>query len=220
LFHSRVPASLRYSTFVALLLLGSLVPSLAQSSAVNSFNSRDGEPFAVPLSFSSDSVTTVPAPKPPALITLTTGWTYLWADQGNDYRSNLNGWFARPSVDIGRGYSIFFDSTNYYGTNSKGSTNSHGFTLGVAKNVLATTHVKPSIFIEAGNVRVSSAGAITNEAAVATGFSFTVPMTNWVSLAITPVEYVFLYPKGDWRNDYNAKVGFSFPIGHRSTRSH
>jgi hypothetical protein len=36
-----------------------------------------------------------------------------------------------------------------------------------------------------------------------------------VSLAVTPAEYIFLYPKGDWRNDYNARIGLSFSLGHR-----
>jgi hypothetical protein len=28
-------------------------------------------------------------------------------------------------------------------------------------------------------------------------------------------SWIFLYPKGDPRNDFNAKVGLSFPIGKR-----
>jgi hypothetical protein len=42
-----------------------------------------------------------------------------------------------------------------------------------------------------------------------------VPITRWVSLSVTPAEYIFLYPKGDPRNDFNAKIGFTFPIGKR-----
>lgn len=215
MFRFRVLALLRYSTFVALLLCGYHATTLAQSSLFTS-TSQDGASFAVPLSFSSQTDPAAPsAPKKPALGDITVGWTYLWADQGNHYRSNLNGWFARPAVNVGRGFSLFFDSTNYYGVNAKGSTNSHGFTLGVAKNVFAMKRVKPAIFIESGDIRVSSAGTITNEAAVATGASFSIPMAKWVSLAVTPAEYVFLYPEGDWRNDYNAKIGLSFPFGHR-----
>lgn len=149
------------------------------------------------------------------IATVTTGWTYLWADQGANYRANLNGWFARPAITIGRGYSGFADFTNYYGRNAKGSVNSHGFTFGVAKEVLPKPKIKPSIFAEAGDVRASSAGTITNQLAVAAGASFSIPLAKWVDLAVTPAEYIFLYPKSDWRNDYNAKVGLSFPIGHR-----
>jgi hypothetical protein len=152
-------------------------------------------------------------PKPP-IATITIGWSYLWADQGANYRSNLNGWFARPSVYIGRGASIFFSSTNYYGTNAKGAVNSHAFTLGVSKQVFPTPRFKPSIFLEAGDVRASSKG-ITNEALVATGVAFSIPLAKWASLAITPAEYAFLYPHADWRNDFTAKVGLIFPIGHR-----
>lgn len=153
-------------------------------------------------------------PKEP-IATITTGWTYLWADQGANYRSNLNGWFIRPAVTIGRGYSGFANFTNYYGANSKGSVNSHGITFGVSKNILTHPNVKPSIFAEVGNVRASSAGKITNQLVVAAGASFSFPLAKWVSLAVTPAEYVFLYPEGDWRNDFNSKVGLSFPIGKR-----
>ena len=154
-----------------------------------------------------------PAGKPP-LATFTTGWTYLWADQGNRYRSNLNGWFIRPTVNLPHGYSIFFSNTNYYGKNAKGSVNSHGFTWGVSKGVFTHPKFKPTVFAEAGDVRASSAGTITNELLVAGGVGLSIPIKRWVSLAVTPAEYIFLYPHSDWRNDYNGKVGLSFPIGH------
>jgi hypothetical protein len=147
--------------------------------------------------------------------TFTTGWTYLWADQGNHYRSNLNGWFVRPTVNLPRGYAVFFSNTNYYGINAKGSVNSHGFTGGVAKEIFARARFRASIFAEAGDVRSSSTGTITNQLLVAGGVSCTIPLKKWVSLSVTPAEYIFLYPHSDWRNDYNAKVGLSFPIGHR-----
>jgi hypothetical protein len=152
-------------------------------------------------------------PKPP-LATLTAGWTYLWADQGANYRSNLNGWFVRPTVYIGRGASIFFSNSNYYGANAKGSLNSHGFTLGVARRVFNIPRIQPSVFLESGDVRASSHG-ITEEALVATGVGLSIPLAHRLALSITPVEYVFLYPHADWRNDINAKVGITFPFGRR-----
>ena len=149
------------------------------------------------------------------IATFATGWTYLWADQGANYRANLNGWFVRGTVNLARGYGVFFSSTNYYGTNAKGSVNSHGYTLGVTKEVLARARVKCSVFGEAGDVRASSAGTITNELLIATGVGVTIPVSRWVSVVVTPAEYVFVYPHGDWRNDYNGKLGLSFPIGRR-----
>ena len=71
------------------------------------------------------------------IATLTVAYTYLYADQGG-YRINLSGWNTRPAVPVGRGYTIFFSNANYYGRNHKGSVNSHGFTLGLAKSVFAT----------------------------------------------------------------------------------
>ncbi len=65
-----------------------------------------------------------------SIATVTVGCTYLYADHGGGERSNLNGWFARPSVTIGKSYAAFADFTNYYGANHKGSINSHGFTFG------------------------------------------------------------------------------------------
>lgn len=168
--------------------------------------------FEVPLSSSQPD-----APKPqakPRLGALTTGWTYLWTDQGG-YRSNLNGWFLRPSINIGKGYSVFFDSTNYYGSNKKGSVNSHGYTFGLAKEFFDKAKVRPSIFAEAGDVRSSGAGTIVNQFAFATGASLSIPFNQHVELAVTPAEYVFVYPNGDPRNDYNAKIGLSFPFGRR-----
>ena len=148
------------------------------------------------------------------IASLTIAYTYLWADQGG-YRINLSGWNVRPAVPLGRGYTMFFSSTNYYGANHKGSLNAHGYTLGLAKSVFASRHFKPAIFLESGDVRASSAGTITNEALVATGAAVNIPLRPWVSLMVLPAEYVFLYPHADWRNDYNAKVGLTFPIGHR-----
>jgi hypothetical protein len=143
------------------------------------------------------------------------GWTYLWADQGAGERVSLNGWFARPSFNVGKGYSVFADFTNYYGANRKGSINSHGFTFGVGKQFFGQAKVRPSVFAEAGDVRASNAGTITNQFAFATGASLAVPFWKGVSLIVTPAEWVFLYPRGDPRNDYNAKVGISIPFGKR-----
>jgi hypothetical protein len=154
-------------------------------------------------------------PPPTPLVVVTVGWTYLWADQGAGERSNLNGWFARPSVNIAKGYAAFADFTNYYGANHKGSINSHGYTFGVSKEIFARPILKPTIFAEAGDVRSSNAGSIVNQFVFAAGMSFTVPLRRWISVAVTPAEWVFLYPKGDPRNDFNAKIGFSFPLGHR-----
>lgn len=183
---------------------------------MNPFNLRRASwVLACVVTLTAAPARTQEAARKKPIATFATGWTYLWADQGNRYRSNLNGWFVRPTVNLPRGYAVFFSNTNYYGTNAKGSVNSHGFTWGVAKEVFARPRFKASVFAEAGDVRASSAGTITNELLVAGGVSFTVPLKNWVSLAVTPAEYVFLYPHGDWRNDYNGKVGLSFPIGHR-----
>jgi hypothetical protein len=41
--------------------------------------------------------------------------------------------------------------------------NSHGFTSGLVKEVLSRPKIKLTIFAEAGDVRASSAGTITNE---------------------------------------------------------
>ena len=146
---------------------------------------------------------------------ITVGWTYLWADQGGGERSNLNGWFARPALSLGKGYAVFANFTNYYGANHKGSINSHGSTFGVSRQVFARPRLKPSLFAEVGNVRSSNHFTIVNQFIFATGASFAVPLKYSLSLVITPAEYVFLYPKGSVRNDYNAKVGLSYAFGHR-----
>ena len=161
------------------------------------------------------STLAAPAQEKKPIATLTVAYTYLWADQGGHYRANLNGWNVRPAVPLGRGYSMFLSFTNYYGKNAKGSVNSHGFTLGVAKTVFPTSHIKPSIFAESGDVRSSSAGTITHQYQAAAGASLSFPLRPWVSLTVVPAEYVFLFPHSDWRNDYNAKIGFTFPIGKR-----
>ena len=211
----------RFRFLHVLCIAGLLValPIYAQfSSSAASFlpDSSASQPFSleVPLSSAAQPESSADKPKP-RLGAITTGWTYLWADQGNNYRANLNGWFLRPSFNFGKGYSVFFDSTNYYGRNAKGSVNSHGFTFGVGRQFLAKAKVRPSIFAESGDVRASSAGTITNQFVFAAGASLSVPLNQHVELAITPAEYIFLYPNSTVRNDYNAKIGLSFPFGRR-----
>jgi hypothetical protein len=211
LFRSRVS----YFALLAFAGLALAVPMLGQNAASSGYLPESAAPFSLSVPLGGGQADgKAPAPKP-RLGALTTGWTYLWADQGNNYRANLNGWFLRPSVNFGKGYSVFFDSTNYYGKNAKGSVNSHGFTAGAGRQFFSHAKVKPSLFAEAGDVRASSAGTITNQFVFATGVSFSVPLNRHVELAITPAEYIFLYPKGTVRNDYNAKVGLSFPFGRR-----
>ncbi len=107
---------------------------------------------------------------------ITVGYTYLWADQGSGERASLNGFFARPSVNVGKGLSVFFDSTNYYGSNHKGAINSHGYTGGISKQFFSQAALRPSVFAEAGDIRVSNAGSITNSPAFLTGLGLSIPI--------------------------------------------
>jgi hypothetical protein len=141
------------------------------------------------------------------------GWTYLYADVGGGERESLNGWYARPSINIPHHMEVFADFTNYYGTTKKGSLNSHGETFGLGYQYLRTKKLKSEFFGETGNVRSSNAG-VTNQFAFASGVNFAFPIGKGVSFTMTPAEWVFLYPKGDPRNDYNAKVGISIALGH------
>jgi hypothetical protein len=148
-----------------------------------------------------------PHAKPP-LGALGIGWTYLYADVGAGERESLNGWYARPSLNLPRHYSLFADFTTYYGTTKKGALNSHGFTFGAEKGFFPKAKVKPGVFAEAGDVR-SSNGTVVNQFAFNVGFNLAVPLNKHFAFTMTPAEWIFLYPKGDPRNDYNAKVGVS-----------
>ncbi len=142
-------------------------------------------------------------------VSITAGYTYLYASQAT-YYINLNGWFAKPSFTIGKGWSAFADFTNYYGTNQKGSLNSHGFTFGGQRGFFSKAKVRPSLFAEAGDLRVSNV-TITNSFIANFGGNLQFPFSDHLALAITPAEYVMIKPSGQAvRNDFNSKVGFSF----------
>jgi hypothetical protein len=139
---------------------------------------------------------------------VTTGYTYLYASQGT-YYINLSGWFAKPSFMIGKGWSAFADFTNYYGTNQKGPLNSHGFTFGGQKGFFSKARIRPSLFGEAGDLRVSNV-TVTNSFIANFGGNLQMPFSKHLALAITPAEYVMIKPPGGAvRNDFNSKVGFT-----------
>jgi len=141
-------------------------------------------------------------------ISVTTGYTYLYASQGT-YYINLSGWFAKPSITIGKGWSAFADSTNYYGTNAKGPLNSHGFTFGGQKGLFSKARIRPSLFAEAGDLRVSNV-TVTNSFLANFGGNLQIPFATHIALAITPAEYVMIKPSGaPVRNDFNSKMGLS-----------
>lgn len=142
---------------------------------------------------------------------VTVGYTYLWADQGAGERINLNGWFAKPSINIARGWSAFADFTNYYGQNSRGPLNSHGFTFGAQKSFFSK--VKLGVFAEAGDLRTSNV-TVTNSFLFNVGENFSIPLAKHFALALTPAEYVMIKPANGLpiRNDFNAKIGFSIPF--------
>lgn len=142
---------------------------------------------------------------------VTVGYTYLWADQGSGERINLSGWFAKPSINIARGWSAFADFTNYDGQNSRGPLNSHGFTFGAQKSFFS--QVKLGVFAEAGDLRVSNV-AVTNSFLFNVGENISIPLAKHFDLSLTPAEYVMIKPPNGQsiRNDFNAKVGFSIPF--------
>ncbi len=155
-----------------------------------------------------------PAPATP-IGTLATGWAYLYADQGTGTHSHLNGWLVKPTYNLSGGWTVYFDVSNYYGRNAKGSINLHTYSLGVSKEVFAKPKLKPALFLQMGDSRNSNAGKAVNAYALLTGINLTMPIRPWVSLSIIPAEYVFTYPDGDPRNSYNAKVSLVFPVGHK-----
>jgi hypothetical protein len=139
---------------------------------------------------------------------ITAGYTYLYASQGT-YYINLSGCFAKPSFTIGKGWSAFADFTSYYGANQKGSLNSHGFTFGGQKGFFPRAKIRPSLFAEAGDLRVSNV-TVTNSFIANFGGNLQIPFANHLALAITPAEYILIKPPGEAvRNDFNSKVGLS-----------
>ena len=141
-------------------------------------------------------------------VSITSGYTYLYASQGT-YYINLSGWFAKPSFTIGKGWSAFADFTNYYGVNQKGPLNSHGFTFGGQRGFFSRAKVRPSLFAEAGDLRVSNI-TVTNSFIANFGGNLQIPFSKNLALAITPSEYVMIKPPGEAiRNDFNSKVGLT-----------
>ncbi len=143
---------------------------------------------------------------------VTLGYTYLYADQGRGLRLNQSGWFAKPSFNLGRGWSAFADFTNYYAQNRKGPLNSHGFTFGAQKGFFRTARIRPSLFAEAGDLRLSNV-TVTNSFLFNIGGNLLIPFYKRLSLAITPGEYVMIKPPNQpIRNDFNSKIGLNFPF--------
>jgi hypothetical protein len=190
------PAYMKIFFGFVVLVLGMEVPCLSQALPTQQ------------AQFNSPRLNQVRARSQLKRLSVTIGYTYLYASQGT-YYINLNGWFAKPALTIGKGWSAFADFTNYYGENKKGSLNSHGFTFGGQKGFFPKSKVRPSLFAEAGDVRVSSL-TVTNSFIANFGGNVQIPFANHFSLAITPAEYVMIKPSGDAiRNDFNAKVGLA-----------
>jgi hypothetical protein len=140
------------------------------------------------------------------------GYTYLFANQGGGEWVNENGWFARPSYNLPKSYAVFLDFTNYNAANMKGSLNSHAFNAGISKTILRGNVIKPSVFAEGGDLRVSNAGTITNSFQFLTGIGLQLPITKRWSLKLTPAEYILVDSPSGPRNDFNAKTGISLPF--------
>ena len=193
-FHQPLSQLFALSTGIAALLLFTL--STAALSPAQTSPRPPSAPQSTPLAHGS----------------VTVGYTYLYADQGGGQRLNLSGWFFKPSFSIGRGWSAFADATNYYGRNRKGPLNSHGLTFGAQKGFFRSAPIQPSLFAEAGDLRLSNV-AVTNSFLFNIGGNLLIPFYKHLSLAITPGEYVLIKPPNQpIHNDFNSKVGLNFPF--------
>lgn len=194
------------------------------SNAASTSSAEEADPSDATLSeqaeHSANSQATAQkiAPRTYAMGSIAGGWGYIWADQGSGERSNINGWFLKPSYNLSPNWSVYLDFSNYYGKNGRGAINQHSYTAGVSRTFPVSKRFKPGVFVQSGDVRVSNAGRITHAYTFLTGVSVTVPLKPWLAFSAIPAEYVFGYPNGQTRNSYNAKASLVFSFGHKGRK--
>jgi hypothetical protein len=144
---------------------------------------------------------------------LTTGYNFQNSDQNGGVRANLNGWFSSLSFDLTQTLSINFEVDNYYGSIQGASSKQQNFVVG--PEVMfgdEKSKVRPFVYLEAGDQRSSSAGAVDHSFDLQAGGGLQFKLSDRFALQLVPAEYDLATPNGELTHSYTANAGISWAL--------
>ena len=142
---------------------------------------------------------------------ITGAYEYLDAQGSSGQYTSLHGFDVVPALAIGKNTDVFFSFNGFY----KQKEHVNGFTGGPLYKLHAVGRVTPFGFTEIGDSRTSLSGMVTNAFTFVLGGGVLIKLDSHVSLQLIPAEYVLTLPHGNVATNYNALIGFTFPVGHK-----
>jgi hypothetical protein len=142
--------------------------------------------------------------------------TYVFTDGYLNHNRSLWGFTATPEVNFGKYLGLQADFTQLYMSGIYPGRNRLILAAGPRFNFAPRSKFTPFIFLEGGEVRLTSLGAynISDWNPVAKGgFGFDHKLKHGFGFQLIPGEYIGQYQdNGTWLHSFSARAGFSFNL--------
>lgn len=145
---------------------------------------------------------------------LTFGYVYLASQTAPNgpWNFHLQGFFGIPQYNVKPWFSLFADFTQSYNTSRGAHENVQTRLGGFLFTAKAKARISPFAFVDAGAIRDSKSGTVTNSPGLAAGGGTTLKLTKRIGLLIIPGEYVRTYAPGGSLNNFTGRFGIVLPF--------
>ncbi len=154
------------------------------------------------------------APEKGPVGAVTFGYIYLASETApaGPWNFHLHGFYGIPQYNVKPWLAVFADFTQSYNTSSGAHENVQSRLGGFLFTAKAKAKVSPFAFGDAGIVRDSKSGTISDSPAFAVGGGATFKINKHMSFLFIPGEYVRTYAASGDLNNFTARVGLVLPL--------
>ena len=158
---------------------------------------------------------TAPKEKGP-IAAVSVGYLYLASETApGTWQWHLHGFYGITQVNIKPWFGLIADFTESFNTSAGAHENVHSYLGGPIFTAKSTAKVSPFVFADAGVVRDSKNGTVTNSPIWAAGGGFTMKLNKHLGFLVVPGEYIQTWEvNSPYRtlNNFTARAGIVLPL--------
>ena len=143
------------------------------------------------------------------------GYIYIGSETApGTWNWHLHGFFGIPQVNVNHWLGFIGDFTQSYNTSAGAHENVQSILAGPIFTAKSKAKISPFAFADAGRIRDSMDGMVTNSPCYAVGGGFQFKVNKHLGLLLVPAEYIQRWPPtgANTLNSFTARFGITLPL--------